>query len=93
MIFLSWLMKSHSVAIFVVSNCMSIESLVVHKKTPYGSKCPNCKFRFKDNEKLKKTRILDLMIKYHKLDCLLYPINEGIGKHSPKYLSWLFIDL
>ena len=34
--------------------CMNIESLDVHKKTTHGSKCPHCKFRFKDNEKLKK---------------------------------------
>jgi len=33
---------------------MNIELLDVLKNTIHGSKCPHCKFRFKDNKKLKK---------------------------------------
>ena len=34
--------------------CMNIEALEWHKKITNGYMCPHCKFRFKDNEKLKK---------------------------------------
>ena len=63
--------------------CMNIEALEWHKKITNGYMCPHCKFRFKDNEKLKNQ--ITLSHNHIKTASMIYLTNNFLSSQVKRY--------
>ena len=63
--------------------CMNIEALEWHKKITNGYMCPHCKFRFKDNEKLKNQ--ITLSHNHMKTASMIYLTNNFLSSQVKRY--------